>query len=121
NMLAAWHLDKNSLVPLGKDLDERVTWLKHQSLAVAANWSAYAMERSIGRPAADISLVDISNGARTKIQEHLNDDHYLEESPGGHYLLYFHNTHYCTLTTPTHPRFKIPKLLPTAFVLHETD
>jgi len=121
NMLAAWHLDKNSLVPLGKDLDERVTWLKHQSLAVAANWSAYAMERSIGRPAADISLVDISNGARTKIQEHLNDDHYLEESPGGRYLLYFHDDHYCTVNTATHAVINITKSIPTAFVDRESD
>src|SRR6059058_5283042 len=37
NRLAAWLLDKNSFVPLGKDLDERVTPLKHQSLAVADN------------------------------------------------------------------------------------
>src|SRR5215468_7984563 len=51
NMLAAWHVEKNSLIPLGKDLEEEVTPFKHQTFAVAANWSAYAMERSIGRPA----------------------------------------------------------------------
>jgi dienelactone hydrolase len=121
NMLAAWHLEKNSLVPLGKDLYERVTPLKHQSLAVAANWSVYAMERSIGRPAADISLVDLASGARTKIQDRLNDDYYLETSPGGRYLLYFHDDHYWTVNTATHAIVNITKNAPTAFVDRESD
>ena len=121
NMLSAWHLEKNSLVPLGKDLDERVTPLKHQSLAVADNWSHYAMERSIGRPAADISLVDISTGARTKIQDRLNDDYYLEESPGGRYLLYFRDDNYWTVNTATHAVVNITKSASTTFVDRESD
>ena len=121
NLLAAWHLDKNSLVPLGKDLDERITPLKHQVLAVADNWSAYAMERSIGRPAGDISLVDISTGARTKIQDRLNDDYYLEESPGGRYLLYFRDDNYWTVNIATHAVVNISKNAPTAFVDRESD
>jgi dienelactone hydrolase len=121
NMLAAWHLEKNSLIPLGKDLDERVTPLKQRFLAVSAEWSAYAMDRSIGRPAADISLVDISTGARTKIQDHLNDDYYLEESPGGRYLLYFHDDHYWTVDTTTRAVVNITKNAPTAFVNRESD
>jgi len=121
NMLAAWSIEKNSLVPLGKDLDERVTPLEHQPLAVSADWSAYAMERSIGRPAADISLVDISTGARTKIQDRLNDDHYLEESPGGHYLLYFHDDNYWTVNTASRAVVNITKGVQTSFVDRESD
>ena len=121
NMMAALHLENNSLVPLGKDLDERVTPLKHQPLAVAANWSAYAMERSIGRPAADISLVDITTGARTKIQDRLTDDYYVEESPGGRYLLYFRDDNYWTVNTATHAVVNITKTVPAAFVDRESD
>jgi len=121
NMLAAWQFGKNSLVPLGKDLDERVIPLKHQSLAVADNWSAYAMERSIGRPAGDISLIDLSTGARTKIQDRLNDDYYLEESPGGRYLLYFHEDNYWTVNTATHAVVNITKNVPAVFVNRESD
>src|SRR5690349_5057501 len=121
NRLAAWHLDENSLIPLGQDLEERITPLKHQSLAVADNWSAYAMERSIGRPAGDISLVDVSTGVRTKVQDHLNDDYYLEESPGGHYLLYFRDDNYWTVNTATHAVVNITKTAPTAFVDRESD
>lgn len=121
NMLAAWHIEKNSLVPLGKDLDERVTPLHHQTLAVAANWSAYAMERSIGRPAADISLVDLSTGTRTKIQDRLNEDYYLEGSPGGRYLLYFREDNYWTVNTSTHAFVNITKSAQTSFVDRESD
>ncbi|HUK41886.1 MAG TPA: prolyl oligopeptidase family serine peptidase, partial [Candidatus Acidoferrales bacterium] len=121
NLLAAWHVDKNSFVLLGKDLDEEVTPLKHQSLAVAANWSAYAMERSVGRPAADISLIDLTTGERTKIQDRLNDDYYLETSPGGRYLLYFHDDHYWTYNTSTHTLINITKNVQTAFVNRESD
>lgn len=121
NMLAAWHVEKNSFVLLGKDLEEKVTPLKHQALAVAANWSAYAMERSIGRPAADISLIDLTTGARTKIQDRLNDDYYLQESPGGRYLLYFHDDHYWTVNTATHAVVNITKNVQAAFVNRESD
>ncbi len=121
NMLAAWHLERNSLVPLGKDLDERVTPLKHQSLAVADNWSAYVMERSIGRPAGDVSLVNVSTGSRTKIQDHLSDDYYLEESPSGRYLLYFRDDNFWTVNTATHAVVNITKTASTAFVDRESD
>jgi len=121
NMLAAWHVAKNSFVMLGKDLDEQISPLKHQNLAVAANWSGYAMERSIGRPAADISLLDLSTGERTKIQDRLNDDYYVEASPGGRYLLYFHDDHYWTYNTSTRALVNITKNVQTAFVNRESD
>jgi dipeptidyl aminopeptidase/acylaminoacyl peptidase len=121
NMLTAWHVENNLFVPLGKDFDEKVTPLKHQPLAVAANWSAYAMERSIGRPAADISLVDLATGNRTKIQDRLNDDYYVETSPGGRYLLYFHDDHFWTVNTAAHALVNITKNIQTAFVDREAD
>jgi hypothetical protein len=74
NILCAWHLQNGQLVPLGKDLDEEIVPFNHQRTAYAANWSAYAMERSIGRPAADVYFVDLATGDRTKIQDRLNDD-----------------------------------------------
>ena len=121
NMLAAWHVEQNKFVVLGTSIYEEVTPLKHQAVAVAANWSAYAMERSIGRPAADIALVSLDSGARTKIQDRLTDDEYLHSSPGGRYLLYFHDGHYWTVNTATHAVINITKNAPTAFVNKESD
>ncbi len=87
NTLAAWHLDGNRLVRLGTDLLERVTPIRRQKLAYAVNWAPYAMERSIGRPASDLYLVDLESGTRTKIKDGI-EDQYLQASPGGRYLLY---------------------------------
>lgn len=121
NMLAAWHVQSGAFVQLGKDLDEQIEPLKHQPVAVADNWSAYAMERSIGRPAADVYLVDLATGNRTKIQERLDDDYYLDASPAGKYLLYFHDDNYWTVNTATHAVVNITKNIPTAFVDRESD
>ena len=74
NLLAAWHLEGGRFVQLGNDLAEQVTPLKHQRMAYATNWTSYAMERSIGRPAADLYLLDLDRGERTKIKERLGDD-----------------------------------------------
>jgi WD40-like Beta Propeller Repeat len=110
NMLAAWHVQNGQFVQLGKDLDEEVIPLKHQPRAYAANWSGYAMERTIGRPAADIYVVDLATGNRTKIQERLNDDYYLSASPAGRYLLYFHDDNYWTVNTATNAVVNITKM-----------
>jgi dipeptidyl aminopeptidase/acylaminoacyl peptidase len=121
NMLCAWHLQKGQFVQLGKDLDEEVVPFKNQQTAFAANWSAYAMERSIGRPAADIYFVDLATGNRTKIQDRLNDDYYLQASPAGRYLLYFHENNYWTVNTATRAVVNITKAVPTAFADLEAD
>src|SRR5439155_11857602 len=57
NMLAAWHLETGRFVQLGQESTEQVTPLKRQKMAYATNWTSYAMERSIGRPAADVYLI----------------------------------------------------------------
>jgi dipeptidyl aminopeptidase/acylaminoacyl peptidase len=121
NVLCAWHLQSGQLVPLGKDIEEEIVPFKHQQTAYAANWSAYAMERSIGRPAADVYFVDLATGNRTKIQDRLNDDYYLEPSPAGRYLLYFHDNNYWTVNTATRAVVNITKTVPTAFADLEAD
>ena len=61
-MLAVWHLDSGKLVQLGKDIaNEHVTPIRHTNLAYVAEWSKYAFDRTIGRPAADLYLVDITH------------------------------------------------------------
>ena len=68
NMLTAWHPDTGAFVELGKDpVNETVTPIKRSSLAYVNEWSKYAMDRTIGRPAADLYLQDTKTGARTKI------------------------------------------------------
>jgi dipeptidyl aminopeptidase/acylaminoacyl peptidase len=121
NILCAWRLQSGQFVPLGKDLEEEIVPFNRQQTAYAANWSAYAMERSIGRPAADVYFVDLATGNRTKIQDRLNDDYYLEASPAGHFLLYFHDNNYWTVNTATRAVVNITKTVPTAFADLEAD
>jgi dienelactone hydrolase len=120
NMLAAWHPGPGRFVPLGKELTEQVTPVKHQRLAYAANWTAYAMDRSIGRPAADLYLIDLASGDRTKIKERV-DDQRASVSPGGRYVLFFQDDHYWTIDTATRAIVNITKSAATSFTDRESD
>ncbi|MBI4664121.1 MAG: S9 family peptidase [Verrucomicrobia bacterium] len=120
SLLAAWHLGDGRFVQLGKDFTEQVTPLKHQKLSFALNWSPYAMDRSIGRPAADLSLVDITNGERTAIKNQL-EDRYVRASPGGRYLLYLADNHWWTIDTTTRTVTNLTHQLPTSFIDWESD
>jgi dipeptidyl aminopeptidase/acylaminoacyl peptidase len=120
NLLAVWHLADGRLVQLGKEMREQVTPVRRQPFAFAANWAPYAMSRSIGRPSADIALVDLATGERTTVGEKI-DDGYLSVSPGGRYLLYFQNDHYWTIDTQTRAVANITKSAPAVFVDRESD
>ncbi len=121
NMLAAWNVGSGKFVQLAKSPLENVTPLKKQKMAYAADWKSYAMERSIGRPAADLYLVDLASGDRTKIRERLPEDHYVQASPGGRYLLYFENDNYWTVDTSTRAVVNITKNVKSAFADKESD
>jgi dipeptidyl aminopeptidase/acylaminoacyl peptidase len=121
NMLAALHVDSGNLTQLGHEVTEQVTPLKHGNLAYAAEWKDYAMDRSIGRPFADIYLVDLASGQRTKVKEKLNEDRYLEASPGGRYLAFLDHDHYYVYDINTKATVNITKNIKTSFVNLESD
>ena len=121
NLLAAWQVDAGRLVQLGQEREEQVTPLKHQKLGYVTNWSSQAMERTIGRPAADLYLIDLTNGERTKIKERLSNDFYVQASPGGRYLLYVQDDHYWTVNTATRAVVNITKDAQTSFIDRESD
>ncbi|HEY7183591.1 MAG TPA: prolyl oligopeptidase family serine peptidase [Blastocatellia bacterium] len=121
NLLAAWHVDAERLTQLGQEHDEQVTPLKYQKLGYVTNWAAYAMERTIGRPAADLYLVDLATGERAKIKEALSNDFYIHASPGGRYLIYLQDDHYWTVNTATRAVVNITSNVQTSFVDRESD
>jgi len=121
NLLAVWHVEQNQFVQLGRELLGQVTPLKHQKTAYSLEWKAYAMDRSIGRPAADLYLVDLETGKPARIQERLLDDRYLQASPGGRYLLYLQDDHYWTVNVSNHAVVNITRDLKTSFVDRESD
>ena len=121
NMLAALHLETGKFVQLGQDLIyERVRPIRNTNLAYVAEWSKYAMERSIGRPAADIYLQDITTGKRTMLKECIND-RYVEASPGGKYLLFMQDGHFWTIDIATRAITNITENAPVSFINYESD
>jgi len=120
SMLAAWHLEPGKLVQLGKSSTEQVTPVKGQRFAYAADWTGYAMDRSIGRPTADLSLVDLATGERTTVKERTNDRE-AGISPGGKYVLFLQDDHYWTINTATRAVVNITKTVPTSFIDRESD
>jgi dipeptidyl aminopeptidase/acylaminoacyl peptidase len=121
NLLAAWHLNDGRLVQLGKSNDEQVSPLKYQKVGYVRNWSGTAMERSIGRPSAELSLVDLGTGERVRVKERLNDDFYVQGSPGGRYILFLQDDQYWTVNTASRAVVNITKSVPTSFVDRESD
>ena len=120
NLTAVWHLDDGRLLALGRHFQERVTPLRHQPLAYAASWTPYAMDRSMGRPAADLSLVDLASGSRTKLVDRV-EDQYVQGSPGGKYILYLQHDHFWTIDTATKAVVNITKGAATSFINRESD
>jgi len=121
NMLAAWHLDTGVFVQLGQDAaNEQVIPVKRAPLAYVAEWSKYAMNRTIGRPAADLYLQDLKTGARTKILDGIDDD-YVQAGPAGKYLLLLKDDHFWTVNSATRALVNITKGVPTSFIDMESD
>jgi dipeptidyl aminopeptidase/acylaminoacyl peptidase len=121
NTLAAWHLDSGKLVRLGNDpVNEQVTPIRHTGLAYVAEWSKYAMNRSIGRPGADLYLQDIATGARTKLRDGIID-RFVQAGPAGKYLLFLQDDQYWTVNLATRTLTNITRTVPTSFVDKESD
>ncbi len=121
NMLAAWHLDSGKFVQLGKDpINEQVTPIQRTNLAYAVEWSKYAFERSIGRIGADLYLINISTGVRTKLKENIND-RYVRADPNGKFLLFLQDQHYWTIDLATHAIINITQNAPVSFIDGESD
>jgi len=119
--LAVLHLATGKLVPLGKDpVAEEVTPIKGTNLAVVSEWSKYAFDRTIGRPAADLYLADVATGARTKIREGI-DDGFVRTSPGGKYLLFLEGDHWWTVDLASRKIANITKSVPVSFIDLESD
>jgi dipeptidyl aminopeptidase/acylaminoacyl peptidase len=121
SLLVAWNLDSGKLVTVAKDLtNEQVTPIRRTSLGYVAEWSKYAMNRTIGRPAADLSLVDLSTGERTPLRANIND-RFVQAGPAGKYLLFIEGDEYWTINLATRAITNITKAVPTSFIDKESD
>ena len=121
SLLAAWAIDKPSLVVLGHDYHEQVTPLKAKNLAYAVSWTASALDRSWGRfGTATISLIDVSTGQRTEVAERV-DDRFVRASPDGKFILFYMDGHYSTIDTARRTVTNLTKAIATSFADRESD
>jgi acetyl esterase/lipase len=119
--LAAWNIETGKLAILGNDpVNEDVVPIRKTNLAYVLEWKKYAMDRTIGRPAADLYLADISTGVRAKVREAIIDQ-YLQAGPAGHYLLFLQNDHYYTVNLATRAVTDITRSNPLPFIEKDSD
>jgi len=117
---AVWHLDTGRFVQLGQSYSEQISPLGVIDYAYVEDWRAYEMPRSIGRPAADLHLVDLRTGARTPLRQRV-DDRYATASPGGRYVLFLDANHWWTIDVTTRAVTNISRNARTSFVDLESD
>ncbi len=121
NMVAAWRLDTGKLVQVGRDLvNETVVPLRGGRWAWVAEWSKYAFDRTIGRPGADLYLVDLTTGERSKVREKIDDAH-VEAGPAGRYVLFLDGDHFWTVDVATKTVRDITGDASPAFIDTESD
>lgn len=120
NVAGAWHLDAGRFVKLGDAHTETITPLEGRSYALVQTWTPYAMERSIGRGAVDLSLVDLATAARTPLRQNLRND-FIDVSPGGRYVLYLEKDQFWTIDTETKTVANITRGARTSFVDRASD
>ncbi len=120
NLLSVWHLDSGQFVQLARSYSESVTPLEGTTTFVAEEWSAYEMQRSIGRSASDIYLVDAVTGERTRLKERLEGGR-LAVSPAGRYLLYVEGGHWWTLNLATRTATNITRSIRASFIDTQSD
>ncbi|MDQ3168820.1 MAG: prolyl oligopeptidase family serine peptidase [Acidobacteriota bacterium] len=120
NVAGAWHLDADRFVKLGDVHTETITPLDGRSYALVQTWTPYAMQRSIGRGAVDLSLVDLATASRTPLRQNLRND-YIEVSPGGRYIVYLEKDQFWTIDTETKAVANITRGARTSFVDRGSD
>lgn len=120
SLLAVWHLEDKRLLPIGHSWTESVQPIRRTSVAYVEEWKEYAMDRSIGRPAADLYVADLKTGARTKLESRVHDG-YAQMSPAGKFVLFLRDDQYWLLDVAAKTTKNLTKAITTSFVDRESD
>lgn len=98
--VAAISLDAAHAVVLSPTAQARVRPMDGSAFAWVADWSAYAMARTLGRPAADLSVVNVRTGVRTPVAAGI-DESDVRVRPDGGALVFVRDDHLCAFDTAT--------------------
>jgi dipeptidyl aminopeptidase/acylaminoacyl peptidase len=119
NLPAVWHTATNKIVVIGKSFDETVSPIRGTSNALVNEFTPYLMDRSIGRGAADLALVDMKTGTRTPLKTRMTGS--ASASTGGKYVLFNEGGHYWTINLATKAITNITRAVKTSFADTESD
>jgi dipeptidyl aminopeptidase/acylaminoacyl peptidase len=119
NLPAVWHLGANSVTIVGTSSDETISPIRGTSKALVNEFTPYLMERSIGRGAADLLIVDLKTGDRTPLKTKVTGS--ASVSPTGKYLLYSEGGHYWTMDMATKAVTNITRSARASFVDTASD
>src|SRR6185436_10892704 len=119
NLLAVWRPATGDFAVVGKSFDETVNPIRNEPTALVSEYGAYAMERSIGRGAADWLLADLTTGVRTPLKAKVGSN--LSVSTGGKYALFAEGGHYWTINLATKAVTNITSAIKSSFVDTESD
>ncbi|MBI2402134.1 MAG: hypothetical protein HYV20_05265, partial [Gemmatimonadetes bacterium] len=117
--LATGNLASGRFVRIGTDLQENVTLLEGQRHATETDGRSYRFENMFDTPRRDVWLVDLASGDRRKAVEGVWYFH--GASPGGRYLLYFHDDRFHTYDITTGARADLTGKLAAIFVNQDAD
>ncbi len=118
--LASWTLTDRRIVALATSDLQDVRVLDASSRALAIDRAPYAMDRSFGRRAADLGLVDLATGSRMSIKERVEDS-YVQASPDGRYILYFIDDQYWVYDIAAGAHRVLTKAIASSFVDRQSD
>ncbi len=119
NLPAVWHLMPNRVTVIGASFDENVSPIRGTMQALVSEYTPYLMDRSIGRLAADLALVDMRTGARTPLKTRVPSNPSV--SPGGRYVLFSEGGHWWTIDLTTKAVTNVTRTVKTSFVDTESD
>jgi dienelactone hydrolase len=119
NLPAVWQLSSGNLVVVGKSFDEQVSPIRGTKLALVSEFTPYLMDRSIGRPASDVQIVDLTTGTRTPLKTRATSN--ISVSPTGKYAIYSEGGHYWTINLATKAVTNLTNKIKTSFIDVESD
>jgi len=114
NLPAVWHLAPNRLTVIGTTFDETVSPIRGTAQGLVSEFTPYLMERSIGRGASDLALVDLRTGARTPLKKGATGA--ASVSSTGRYLLFSEGGHWWTMDLATKSVTNITRNVKTSFI-----
>ena len=114
SIVSVWHLERDRLVQLSRDVQEDVTIAEFGSRALVIDRRPYGRERMFGPEYRDLYIADLATGERVPVAQRVQFQYGV--SPTGRYVLFVRDGHYWAFDTGTRRSTNITANVPTSFI-----